>query len=180
MNHPKIVLPSEQFLLVTEVIGLISLLILIATYCVLLWVCLTKSPAPMSGYKWWLVINGTISVLFETYFTLITPIVLLPYPMLLLDGLVGRNFTFSDFALELYGELLLFFVALIAFVTMTVFLFRYCQTTDNLMYKVVFSSRKISILLFTVVILILGLMAFIPCHLLVMPPQMLLADIYEA
>ncbi|KAI1695475.1 serpentine type 7TM GPCR chemoreceptor srh domain-containing protein [Ditylenchus destructor] len=175
MNDPRIELPSDQFMWAMEVTAHVSLLVLIATYCLLLWACLTKSPAAMSGYKWWLVINGTTAVLFEVFVTLTMPVILVPYPMIYLDGYATKNFIFNELANELYADLFFFIIAFVAYVIMMVFLFRYAQTRSNMVYKIVFSGRKISAVISIVALAIIAASVYLPCRLFFTPREELLS-----
>ncbi|KAI1696564.1 serpentine type 7TM GPCR chemoreceptor srh domain-containing protein [Ditylenchus destructor] len=180
MNGHKIELPSEQFMLAMEVTAHVTFLVLIASYCILLWVCLTKSPAAMSGYKWWLIINGTAAVLFEVICTLTMPVFLLPYPMIYLDGYATKNFIFNDLASELYTDIFFFIIAFVAYVIMMIFLFRYAQTTGNIAYKLVFSSGKMNAFISVVALGIMAMLIFLPIHLYFAPREELLSILNES
>ncbi|KAI1704594.1 serpentine type 7TM GPCR chemoreceptor srh domain-containing protein [Ditylenchus destructor] len=179
MDDHRIELPSKQFMSAMEVTAHISLLVLIATYCILLWVCLTKSPAAMSGYKWWLVINGTAAILFEVIFTLSMPVLLLPYALMYLDGYATRNFIFSALANELYADLFFFIVLIVAYVIIMMFLFRYAQTTGNLAYKMVFSRGKMNVIISVVLLSIIAMSIYLPIHLYIVPREELLSILNE-
>ncbi|KAI1700828.1 serpentine type 7TM GPCR chemoreceptor srh domain-containing protein [Ditylenchus destructor] len=120
----------------------------------LCWVCLKKSPRSMNDYKWYILINATNGVIFETLLTLAHPELFLPYPLLVIGG-AARNLTALHPAFKyIFGDLFMLSFISIFYFTVELFLFRYSQTVDNWLYRRIFSKSKVGMPLNAFILLI--------------------------
>ncbi|KAI1729569.1 serpentine type 7TM GPCR chemoreceptor srh domain-containing protein [Ditylenchus destructor] len=128
-----------------------------------MWTCLTKSPPAMSGYKWWLVMNATTSLFVELLYGLTMTEPLIPYPMLLIGG-IFRNVILSDFFLAVYLDIFFIIIILTCYSNTLLFVYRYCQTINNYLYRRVFCDISSSVISTLIPFVVLCVLIITPLH----------------
>uniref|UniRef100_A0A915CUG1 G protein-coupled receptor n=1 Tax=Ditylenchus dipsaci TaxID=166011 RepID=A0A915CUG1_9BILA len=129
----------------TEIFAYVTLVLLLISYSLVLWLCLKKSPMSMNRYRWFILLNSTNAVLFDVLSTLFHPEFLLPYPIIMVGG-VMRDVHLGDTVTHILVSITAFSCYILLYFTMLLFTFRYCQTVDNWFYRTVFLQKKMSLM----------------------------------
>ncbi|KAI1698386.1 serpentine type 7TM GPCR chemoreceptor srh domain-containing protein [Ditylenchus destructor] len=168
------VFPTETFESVISAIAHINSVLLTVSFTVLVWVCLTKSPAAMSGYKWFILINATSGIIYEYFYTSTQPQLLWPYPINVMSGGFLSTITWSDTSMIIYNDFCYGILFTSTYTNTLLFVYRYGQTVDGWVYRRILSSGKISALVFVTPWLILLCPLVIPPHLYAIPKSQLI------
>ncbi|KAI1690764.1 serpentine type 7TM GPCR chemoreceptor str domain-containing protein [Ditylenchus destructor] len=171
-------LPSDEVVIVLSIMAVTNLLALLVSYGLLMYVCLKKSPAAMSGYKWLILVNATCSVAYEALF-LTLPEFLFPNPMIALANPLLSNVILSDTFMYFYGDVLVASMVVTIITNMIMFPYRYCQTTRNWIYRNVFSNTKVAISLAIVLLILECASTVAPIHGLYMPRDQIMEAVLE-
>ncbi|KAI1720434.1 serpentine type 7TM GPCR chemoreceptor str domain-containing protein [Ditylenchus destructor] len=137
-SSASIVRLSENFSDGTSFVAYVNLLLLICSYSLLIWVCLTKSPRLMSGYKWLIIVNATCCLFYELLNTLTMPELLSPYPIIIVQG-PFKHLLSSNTLLYIYFDSFVFAMVILLYTNSLLFVYRYCQTVNNWIYERIFS-----------------------------------------
>ncbi|KAI1706001.1 serpentine type 7TM GPCR chemoreceptor srh domain-containing protein [Ditylenchus destructor] len=178
----------HQAFLVSDIVSFISALavyiifaLLLTSYIVVVWVCLKKSPSSMRSYKWLIITNATNALVFEGLIVLFQPEFLLPYPVVLINGIgkfLARNdsipiitYIFCDLAIiTLLGN---------GVFVVSLFVFRYCQTTNHFLYHRLLTDMRLCIPFLVIGLITVSLQYIVFANNLLVVPKDFLRDLKE-
>ncbi|KAH7715593.1 7TM GPCR protein [Aphelenchoides avenae] len=132
--HPKIVS------VISECSSYLLLAISPACYIVLVYVVCKSSPNEMRAYKWYILLNATYATAYDVFYSLTRAEPLFPYPVFLGKGpLVNRPL--PDWVMYFNSSMICFLLLGNVYQTTSMFLFRYSQTVDNVLYRTLSNAK---------------------------------------
>ncbi|KAI1705980.1 serpentine type 7TM GPCR chemoreceptor srh domain-containing protein [Ditylenchus destructor] len=178
----------HQAFLVSDIVSFISELavyiifaLLLTSYIIVVWVCLKKSPSSMRSYKWFIITNATNALVFEGLIVLFQPEFLLPYPVVLING-IGKFLVSNDsipIITYIFCDLAIITLLGNGVFVVSLFVFRYCQTTNHFLYHRFLTDMRLCIPFLVIGLVTVSLQYIVFANNLLVVPKDFLHDLKE-